>query len=78
TRATATLVDIAPTGTKVMGSRIHRFTYEVEPSDGSPPFRFVERGIDSPAGSEGGTVPVVYDPSDTNAAYTLPAPDPAQ
>lgn len=71
-RAKATLVGAEATGTKVNERRIFKFTYEVQPEDGSPPFRFVEKGARSPAGTQRGTVDVIYDRGDTSVAFTIP------
>ena len=70
-RTTATLVDANSTATKIGGQRVWKYTYEAAPDSGAP-FRFTERGLGSPAGAVGGTVPIVYDPADTSIAYTVP------
>jgi hypothetical protein len=72
-RAEGTLVDVDATSTKVNGGRVYRYTYEVAPDDGTPPFRFTERGRSSPAGSVGGTVHVLYERNDRTNAFTVPA-----
>lgn len=71
-RAKATLVGAERTGTRVNGRRIFKLTYEVQPEDGSPPFRFVEKGHQSSARTEGITVDVIYDRGDTSATFTIP------
>jgi hypothetical protein len=76
-RAPATLVDVDATNTHVNNRRLHRFTYEVRPADGSPPFTFEEKGVSSPAGSVGGVVEVVYDPLDPGMAFIVPPGTPA-
>ena len=82
-RAPATLIGVDSTNTKVNGSTIHRYTYEVRPADGSPPFTFVEKGrwSDPVAGQVGRVVEVIYDPGDRESAFIVPAgtsrPDPA-
>lgn len=83
TRAPATLVSAESTNTRINNRRLHRFTYEVRPADGAPPFTFEDKGVTSPAGSIGGTVEVVYDPTDPGVAFivppgTAPAPRPAE
>ena len=71
-RAPATLVDIGGTNTRVNNQPLYRFTYEVRPADGSPPFTFEEKGLTSPAGRVGGVVEVVYDPRDPGTAFLVP------
>ncbi len=62
--ANATLVDVESTNTKINGSRLKRFTFEVEPRDGSPSFRFVEKSTRYPGGGVGTRVEVVYQRAD--------------
>lgn len=72
THATATLVSAEATNTRVNERTIHRFVYEVRPPDGGPPFTFEDKGVTSAAGSLGGTVEVVYDPTDPGVAFIVP------
>jgi hypothetical protein len=74
-RAPATLIDVESTNTKVNGLTVNRYTYEVRPADGSPPFTFVEKGrwTDPAAGSLGRMVEVMYDPGDRESAFIVPA-----
>lgn len=72
TRAPATLVGAEATNTRINNRSLHRFTYEVRPADGAPPFTFEEKGVTSPAGSIGGVVEVVYDPTDPGVAFIVP------
>lgn len=72
-RAPATLISAEPTNTKIGGSRVHRFTYEIRPADGSPPFTFEEKGVSSEAGGAiGSRVEAIYDPTDPGVAFIVP------
>jgi hypothetical protein len=77
-RATATLIGAEATNTSVNDRTVHRFLYEVRPPDGSAPFTFEEKGVTSPAGTIGGVVEVVYDPTDPGAAFIVPPGSPAR